>query len=409
MKRIAVIGLGKLGISMAAVYASKGFEVLGIDISKEAVQAANTGVLLTPEPRVPELLNANKSRLKFSTLFDDIENTEMSFIIVPTPTKKGERGFANDYVVAAIRAMGPALKRRKDYHVVVITSTVMPNAMNNVIRSALEVATGKKVGRDIGLCYNPEFVALGTVVKDMLHADIQLIGESDKRAGKALTGFHRSILPDVPIHRMTFKEAELTKLLLNVALSSRITYANLVGRIADSLGCDAHKILDAITDDIRIGKRYMRPGSPVEGPCLVRDVKALTEVLDICKIPSDLPQAMTNENAYLIRHVRNLLLAEGPCRVAILGWSYKPGTPLTDESAAFPIAEMLLNAGCNVNGYDPEAPIKTEGVDVYDNAIDCIKFADKIYVHTPWPEFAKIPKEKLRGKIIVDYWACLQK
>jgi len=344
---------------------------------------------------VPELLKSNRRRLKFSTKFNGVSSTEMSFIIVPTPTKKGERGFANDYVLSAIQAMGPALKKRKDYHVVVITSTVMPGSTDVPIRHALEKASGKKVGKDIGLCYNPEFVALGTVVKNMLEADIQLIGESDEKAGGMLAGFHRTILPDVPLHRMSFKEAELSKLLLNVALSSRITYANLVGRIADEMNCDAHKILGAITSDSRIGKKFMKPGSPVSGPCLPRDLKALTQVIDDCNIPSELPKAMTNENAYLLRHIRNTLVVGGPCRVAILGWSYKPGTPLTDESVAFPLAEMLMNAGCRVNGYDPEATIDIRGVSVYDNVLDCIKFADKIYVHTPWPEFAKISRVKL--------------
>lgn len=409
MRRVAVIGLGKLGLAICAVYASKGYDVLGVDVSETAVKAAKAGKPLTPESLVPELLRANRLRLKFNTKFDGIVDADMSFVIVPTPTKPGERGFANDYILSAIKSIGKVLRKRKAYHIVVITSTVMPGATDGVIRSALEKALGKKVGKEIGLCYNPEFVALGTVVQNMLHADIQLIGESDEKAGKMLAGFHRVITPDVPLHRMSFREAELTKLLLNVALSSRITYANMVGRIADTMNCDAHKILDAITGDSRIGKKFMRPGSPVEGPCLPRDVQALTQVLDDCDIPSDLPQAMTNENAYLLRHVRDLLLAGGPCRVAILGWSYKPGTPLTDESAAFPLAEMLLNAGCRVNGYDPEATITIKGVDVYDNVVDCIKYADKIYVHTPWPEFADISKVKLQGKDIVDYWGVLQK
>lgn len=401
MQGLAVVGLGKLGLAMVAVYASKGYDVLGIDVSQRAVDAARAAEPLSPEPGVRELLKRSRKRTEFSLDFKGVSKAEMTFIIVPTPTEPGEDGFSNDYVLAAIREVGKALRKRRTYHIVVIVSTVMPGSTNGVIRSALEKAAVKKVGRKLGLCYNPEFVALGSVVRNMLNADVQLIGESDGKAGRALAGFHRTITPDVPLRRMPFREAEFAKLLLNVALSSRITYANMVGRIADSMGCDARKILGAITCDSRIGEKFMRPGSPVEGPCLPRDVKALMQVLDDSGIPSDLPRAMTNENAYLLRHVRDLLLSGGPCRVAILGWSYKPGTPLTDESAAFPLAEMLLNAGCRVTGYDPEAKIDAKDVDVADSAEGCIEYADKVYVHTPWPEFADLDVGKRK---LVDFW-----
>jgi len=409
MRKVAVIGLGKLGLAMSAVFASKGHDVTGVDISKDAVQAAKRGVPLTPEPLVTELIRSNRRRLKFDTEFDGIVDADISFVIVPTPTKPGERGFANDWALTAIESVGRALSKRDNYHVVVMVSTVMPGSMDKYFAPALEKSSGKNIGREMGLCYNPEFVALGSVVHNMLFADMQLIGESDKKAGDAVSGFHRTITPDAPLCRMSFLEAELTKLLLNVALSSRITYANLVGRIADVFGVDAHKILGAIIRDHRIGKSCMKPGSPVSGPCLPRDVKALTKVIEDSNIQSGLPAAMTAENAYLLRHIRDELAASGPCKVAILGWSYKPGTPLTDESAAFPLAEMLMYAGCTVSGYDPEAEIDVRDVDVANSALDCIRGADKIYVHTAWPEFAEIPKDKLKGKKIIDYWGILKK
>lgn len=409
MGKIAVIGLGKLGLCMAGVYASKGFDVIGVDVYDKAVDAARKGQPLTPEPGLVELLAANRARLEFTNDFAKIKDAGMSFIIVPTPTNPGAREFSNEYALDAIKSVGGAIGGSDDYHVVVMVSTVMPRSMDTVCAPALEVASGKKIGREIGLCYNPEFVALGDVINGMLSADIQLIGESDMVAGDALAAFHRTITPDVPVCRMSFVEAELSKLLLNVALSSRITYANLVGRIADVFGVDAHKILDSITRDHRIGRAFMRPGSPVSGPCLPRDLSALVSVVDHAGIVTLLPQAMIDENAFLIQHIENELLKNGACSVAILGWSYKPGTPLTDESAAFSIARMLLDAGCAVYGYDPAAEIDVPGVTTCQSAEAAIRAADIVYVHTAWPEFAHVPAALLAGRRVVDYWGILPK
>lgn len=406
--KISIIGLGKLGLCLAGVFADAGHKVLGIDVSGKAVEAARRGEPLVPEPGLPELLKRNHRRMKFQTLFDGLRDTAMSFIIVPTPTPPGEEKFSNDYVLAALNRMGPELQAAKGYHVVVLVSTVMPRASQDVIIPVLERAAGKAVGFQMGYCYSPEFIALGNVIDGMQHPDILLIGESDKRAGDALLGVLCSVSPDAPAHRMAPLEAEVAKLCLNVALSSRITFANMVGRLADVLDVDAHRILGAITGDSRIGKKFMRPGAPVSGPCLPRDLIALNRALKDFGVQSELPGAMVNENALLIHYIVQRMQSFGVKTVGILGWSYKPGTPLTDESAAFPLAELLLEAGLRVVGYDPMAEIGIPDIIVADSAEGCVEQADAVYVHTPWPEFADVPAGVLKGKKIIDFWKILK-
>ena len=181
--RISVIGLGKLGAPMLAVLADKGYEVVGVDLDPAVVASVNAGRAPVAEPGLQERMDANRSRMRATTdVADAVRDTDLTFMIVPTPSAD-DHTFLNDYVVAALKDVGAALRDKSGYHNVVCTSTVMPGATGAVLRPVLEEASGRTVGDTLGLCYNPEFIALGTVVRDMLHPDMVLIGESDDRAG----------------------------------------------------------------------------------------------------------------------------------------------------------------------------------------------------------------------------------
>lgn len=159
---ISVIGLGKLGAPRAAVFACKGFETIGLDINPRFVEAINDGRAPVEEPRLQEMIDGGRSRLRATKSFEEaVLNSDVSFIIVPTPSG-ADRFFSNKFVVDAVEQIGAALRFKTQYHVVVVTSTVMPGATNGEIRAALELAAGREVGSDLGLCYNPEFIALGS-------------------------------------------------------------------------------------------------------------------------------------------------------------------------------------------------------------------------------------------------------
>src|SRR5215217_897478 len=182
----SVIGLGKLGAPLAAVLASKGFPVVGTDLNPAFVDAINAGKAPVDEPRLQELIDENRDRLRAtSDAAGAVAETDVTFVIVPTPSE-GDGRFTNRFVLKAMEVVGAGLKRKSGYHVVVITSTVMPGSTGGEIRAALEAHSGRRVGDALGLCYNPEFIALGSVVRDMLQPDMILIGESDARAGETL-------------------------------------------------------------------------------------------------------------------------------------------------------------------------------------------------------------------------------
>ena len=182
--RISVVGLGRLGAPLVAVLASKGFEVIGVDRIPAQVSALRTGCAPVVEPGLQGLLAASLGRIDATIdIQSAIATSEVTFVVVPTPTRS-DGSLSTAHVISAIREIGTALRRKVDYHLVVVTSTVMPGSTGGPIRQALETSSGRNVGSDLGLCYNPEFIALGSVISDMLRPDFVLIGESDARAGE---------------------------------------------------------------------------------------------------------------------------------------------------------------------------------------------------------------------------------
>lgn len=177
MPRLSVVGLGKLGSPMAAVFAAKGFDVVGLDVNRDYVDALNAGRAPVEEPRLQELIDTSRARLRTTTSYEEaVEASDISFVIVPTPSGE-DHFFINDFVIDAVRRIGSVLRKTDKDFLIVVTSTVMPGSTGGVIRQALEDSSGRVVGRDVGLCYSPEFIALGSVVRDLLNPDMVLIGE----------------------------------------------------------------------------------------------------------------------------------------------------------------------------------------------------------------------------------------
>ena len=190
--RVAVVGLGKLGAPLAAVLASKGHDVVGVDVNPEAVRLLNDARAPVEEPGLQELVSASADRLSATTDLAEAAGATLTILLVPTPSD--ERGaFANTFLLDAIERVGHGLARREDYHVVVVASTVMPGSCEGELQPALERASGRRVGESLGLCYSPEFIALGSVIRDMLEPDMVLIGESDARAGEALERLYTGV------------------------------------------------------------------------------------------------------------------------------------------------------------------------------------------------------------------------
>jgi UDPglucose 6-dehydrogenase len=419
--RIAVVGLGKLGAPLAAVLASKGNEVVGIDINPAVVELVNDGRAPVEEPGLQEVIAAAGGRLTATTDLEAAADADVSILLVPTPSD--ERGaFSNDYILSAVEEIGRGLGSRDAYHVLVVGSTVMPGSCEAEIRPALERASGRVVGETLGLCYSPEFIALGNVIRDLLEPDMVLIGESDPRAGEALERLYGGVCEnDPPFRRMSLVNAELTKIAVNSYVTMKISYANALADICERLpGADVDAVTDAIGLDTRIGQRYLRGAIAYGGPCFPRDNKAfatLARDLGAQPLLAEATDAINVGQTDRLARIVQSQLSDGDA-VGILGLSYKPDTAVIDESAGIALAQILAEAGYQVHVYDPvatDAAVSAlSGVAQGAGSIDeLLARSDVVVITTPWREFAELPLEGLEpGKkppVIIDCWGVLSK
>ncbi len=276
------------------------------------------------EPGLTEMLQSARGRLSATSDFGQaLSGADVSFIVVPTPSGE-DRMFSLAHVLAAVRSIGSVLsKNSAKRHVVVVTSTVMPGATIGPIREALEKSSGLTVGQEVGLCYSPEFIALGSVINDLTRPDMILVGESDRDSGDVLLSVLQEVTgSDVPVARMDTTSAEVAKLAVNTFVTTKISYANMIGEICEGLpGADAGLVTAAVGLDSRIGPKYLRPGAPYGGPCFPRDNAALAALARSLGKRADIAEATDNINRRQVDRVMAAAkdYAQPRSRVAILG------------------------------------------------------------------------------------------
>ena len=240
-KSVAVVGLGKLGLPLACILASKGFHVVGVDASPATVEAVKSGRYIGPEPRVAELLAANRTRIEASVDYGILARTSLAFVVVPTPSDRDDR-FSLECVLPAVRSIADTVARcgLTDY-VIVLVSTVMPGACQNDIVPAIREVAGASA---IELVYSPEFVALGEVVCGMLSPDLVLIGSNSSHSADRVEQVQKTVVDNDPrIVRTSWASAEIAKLGLNTLVSAKITSANLLAQLCQ-------RTPDANVDDV---------------------------------------------------------------------------------------------------------------------------------------------------------------
>ena len=418
---LSVIGLGNLGAPLAACLASKGFTVIGVDINDEYIAAINEGRAPVFEPGLDELIEASAERLSATKVHRDaVLGTDATFILVPTPSVE-DGSFTKRFVVEAVREIGAALRDKDDYHLVVVTSTVMPGTTQNEVIPLLEEVSGKRCGVDFGVCYNPEFIALGSVIRDMLNPDAVLIGQSDERAGDVLEAIYERLCDnDPPVSRMNLVNAELTKLSVNTFVTTKITFANLVARLCERLpGGDVDVVTKALGLDSRIGRKYLTGAVGYGGPCFPRDNRALSWLIESVGMEATLARATDAANAEQIPLLTGIVLGAVPEGgvVGVLGLSYKPDTDVVECSQGVLLARELSQRGLDVIAFDPAAmdgaakQLDDTKVRFASNLEESVEGADVIVVVTPWSDFVSLPAQAFaregNPRVVIDCWRAL--
>lgn len=417
---LSVIGLGKLGAPMAACLAARGYTVVGCDLNPETVRLIGNAQAPVQEAQLQEMLLQTEGRLTATTdIGEAVQATDVTFVIVPTPSDE-QGAFSLRFVLPVMEQVALAIRDKEERHLVVLTSTVMPGATEGEIRPLLERISGKRSGVEFGLCYSPEFIALGTVVRDFLSPDFILIGESDPEAGEVLASIYRQVCePEPPVARMSYVNAEIAKLAVNTYVTTKITFANMLASVCEAVpGGSVDAVSGALGLDSRIGKKCLKGAVGYGGPCFPRDVVALSHLARSLGVPAALAETVDTLNRGMMPQLARKLAGRLPAgaRVGILGLSYKPGTPVIEESPGMALAQALQVAGFPVVAYDPLAMPAARtalpaDVTFAESADDCARQVDALVVTNPCAEYAALSPEALRrdgGRVLlVDCWRIL--
>ena len=395
----SIIGLGKLGASLAAAIASRGYRVVGVDTDACVVDAVNSGEAPVQETGVGELIAAHRDRLRAtSNYYEAILETDITFVVVPTPSN-ASGGFCLEHAATAFRQLGEALRAKRQYHLVALTSTVLPGATRYGLRPILEQSSNKKCGTDFGLCYNPMFIALGSAIRDFLYPDFTLIGEVDERAGSMLESAYADILPNrTTCRRMTLENAELAKIAINSYVTMKITFANVLADLCERIpGGDVDVVTAALGSDARIGDRYLTGALGYGGPCFPRDNLAFDYMARTLGTRAEMAATTDRINRSSAEAlIERISVAIDPgVKVAVLGLAYKPSSQITDESQSLMLVRELLRRGAQVMAHDPlvtqlaTKELRDGGV-VLASLADCLRQASIVIIATPDPVYAAL-------------------
>jgi len=424
MKSISVVGIGKLGFPIVACLASKGYGVIGVDVDSKIVESVNQRKPLIYEPNLVELLEKQGDLSATSDYRYAVENSYITFIVVPTPSQE-DGSFSTKYVESAIKQIAIGLKDKNSFHIVVITSTVLPGATEDVIKPLLERVSGKKCGVDFGLCYSPEFIALGSVIRDFLNPDVILIGESDTRSGESLSEVYHTVCDNnPPIVRTTIRNAELAKISLNAYVTMKISFANTISELCEQIpGGDSESVSRLLGLDSRIGSKYLSGALAYGGCCFPRDNRAFSSVARMLGCEARLSEATDEENDHqndrIVELVKQRLGGIKGKEIAILGLSFKPNTDVIEESASIKIAESLLREGAKLSVYDPASMENTlnilgeHGIKYADSAKECLQDTEFCILATPWNEFKNLTPNDfittMTHPVLLDCWRIFDK
>jgi UDPglucose 6-dehydrogenase len=400
LNHLSVFGLGKLGACIAASLAKRGFEVVGVDIDPAKVVAINQGLPPVDEPLLAETIASGRDRLRASIDPHDALSTQATFFIPPSPSLP-DGSFSNEFLLKAMQPLARVLREaNKRDHLFVISSTTTPGAIDSVMIPMLERETGWKLNEGFRLCYNPEFIALGNVVRGLLEPDLVLIGQSDPIGGQLLEDLYRRYNTNQPrIARMSIASAELTKISVNSFITMKISFTNQLRMIAERIpGANIHEILDAIGADSRIGSKYLKSGTSFGGPCFPRDNRLIAYTARQNGISAPLAEATDSVNELtknaLFEQVQSM--TQPGDTVAVLGMSYKPDTYITEESAGLHLAQALAQAGYRVFVHDFCArPENSPSLHQFEFLGDESALASRSDIRvavlcTPWKQYEKL-------------------
>ena len=413
--KIAVIGLGFVGLSLTSVLASKGNNVIGIDVDVEKCKKIRSGIAPFFEPGLEKMLRIGlKKKLTITDNFSLVKDCDMIFVAVGTP-QKSNGAIELSMIKKVVTSIGRVLAKSKNNPIVLIKSTVIPGTMQNVILPILERRSGKKAGREFGLISNPEFLQESSAIRNTEFPHVIVLGGYQTKFMKKAKSFFSRLHPNVSITITNHQTAEMIKYANNSFLATKISFINQLSNICQNIpGANIDDIAKTIGLDPRIGALFLNAGPGYGGSCLPKDMKALIDFANKIGINPTLLNAVEKTNQKQIQNIvsimENTLGTLASKRITVLGTAFKPNTDDVRDSIAIELIKKLLKKKAKITVHDPKAIRNTRNVFggkiCYDESITrALNNSHCAIIMTQWKQFGELNNKSIKcmkRKLIID-------
>ena len=410
--KLAIIGTGYVGLITGACFAEFGYQTVCIDKDEIRVNDLNNSKCPFYEPGIDNLLHKHLHKTKLlsfsSSLSQSVNNADIIFITVGTPTKRIENEADLSYVWNAAEEISNNINK----YCIVVTKSTVPVGTTREIKNIISKKINEK---NFDVVSNPEFLREGSAINDFMRPDRVIIGCENKKSEDIMKELYRPLyLIETPIISTTIESSEVIKYASNSFLATKISFINQVADLCEKVGADVQDVAKGMGIDKRIGNKFLHAGPGYGGSCFPKDVKAFIKTAEKNDINFSILSAADKFNEERISKITNNIISKANLvkgsQVSLLGLSFKPNTDDIRDSTSLKIAKLLQNKGITIKSYDPEAMdnAKKENIELIlcSNAYEACKDTKAIIIGTEWNEFRALDFLKIkstnRNRVIFD-------
>ncbi len=408
--KLCMIGTGYVGLVSGVCFADLGNEVICVDKNKDKIDSLKRGEIPIYEPGLSELVikNNRSKKLSFSTdLEKSVKNSDIIFICVGTPTKKGGSSADLSQLYKVSKELSSLINKFK----IIVTKSTVPVTTGDEIEKILSKKNNKK---KFSVVSNPEFLREGEAIRDFIYPDRIVIGTNDNKAGKILKNLYNPLISKGASYLQTSRRsAELIKYASNAFLATKITFINEIANLCEKTAINVEDIAIGMGLDKRIGSRFLRAGPAYGGSCFPKDTRAIISTADKfntnLSVIKSVIKSNENRSKILLDRVYKILNRKiKNKKITFLGVTFKANTDDMRDSSTLKMIPWLSKKGAIIKYFDPTGHkkefFKLKNVINKKTIKEAVQGSDLVIIHTEWNDFKSINfKNYVKGKKFIIF------